>query len=75
MLDKHEAYHSEAHMKKMRELMEQGMSFEKSHKEATKMVGKGYGYGMKIPKPKVMKDKVISFDKPKKSIIGRSVHI
>lgn len=71
MLKEHKPYHSDAHMKKMRELMKQGMSFEKAHKEASKIVGKG----MKIQKPKVMKEKVITFDKPKKSIVGRSVKI
>ena len=91
MLDKHQGFHSDAHMQKMRELMEQGVSFEKAHKQATKMVGMGYG-GLGISKPKVIKEKVIKFAKKevakakptiekvkakakKEGIIGRSVHI
>jgi hypothetical protein len=87
MLDAHEPQHSAKHMRKMRELMEMGVSFEKAHKEATRMVGMGA-----IPKPKVMKEKVIKFTKKevakakptiekvkakakKEGIIGRSVHI
>jgi|TARA_R100000455_G_C6270249_1_gene126057 hypothetical protein len=87
MLEKHDKFHSDEHMKKMRELMEQGVSFEKAHKEATRIVGMGA-----IPKPKVIKEKVIKFTKKevakakptiekvkakakKEGIIGRSVHI
>ncbi len=87
MLEAHEPQHSARHMRKMRELMEMGVSFEKAHKDATKMVGMGA-----IPKPKVMKEKVIKFAKKevakakptiekvkvkakKEGIIGRSVHI
>jgi len=87
MLEAHEPQHSAKHMRKMRELMEMGVSFEKAHKEATRMVGMGA-----IPKPKVMKEKVIKFTKKevakakptiekvkakakKEGIIGRSVHI
>lgn len=79
MLKEHKPYHSDAHMKKMRELMKKGMSFEKAHKEASKMVGLGL-----ISKPKILKKDVIEFTnkqvaKPKnekvKGIIGKSVMI
>ena len=80
MLKNHKSYHSEAHMKKMRELMKKGVSFEKAHKEASKMVGMGCGCGL-IAKPKVMKKDIIEFTKPtiekakSKGIIGKSVMI
>ena len=84
----HESQHSAKHMRKMRELMKKGMSFEKAHKEASKMVGLGCACSGLIAKPKVMKKDVIEFTKSKianakptnekakkEGIIGRSVHI